>query len=65
MISRKFTPDKVAKGVRHGPNDIRIVVSFDDESFAEIRNRAVTAGTSFAEQVRLLCEWGLLLEDAE
>jgi hypothetical protein len=39
---------------------MRIVVSFDDETFAAIRQRALAGGTSFAEQVRLLCEWGLM-----
>lgn len=37
----------------------RCVVAFDDETFAAIRLRAIRAGTSFAEQVRQLCEWGL------
>lgn len=37
----------------------RIVVEFDDEVFARIYARAVRERTSFAEQVRLLCEWGL------
>lgn len=52
-------PAKVATGGRHGPNEMRIVVSFDDETFSEIRQRAVQRGTSFAEQVRQLVEWGL------
>lgn len=37
----------------------RIVVSFDDETFEVIRQRAATHRTSFAEQVRQLVEWGL------
>ena len=37
----------------------RIVVSFDEEMFSEIYKRARRANTSFAEQVRLLVEWGL------
>lgn len=40
----------------------RIVVSFDDETFAAIRARACAEGTSFAEQVRILTEWGLEAE---
>ncbi|WP_442580738.1 hypothetical protein ACSBOB_01675 [Mesorhizobium sp. ASY16-5R] len=40
----------------------RIVVSFDVEKFDQIRARAVAKGTSFAEQVRLLTEWGLEVE---
>lgn len=38
----------------------RIVVAFDEETFAAIRNRALAEETSFAEQVRLLVEWGLM-----
>lgn len=41
------------KGVR------RIVVSFDDETFEIIRHQATKSGHSFAQQVRLLVEWGL------
>lgn len=37
----------------------RIVVSFDEETFSTVRKRAVIHKTSFAEQVRLLVEWGL------
>jgi hypothetical protein len=58
-VNRAIAPANVAKGVRHGPNDMRIVVSFDDETFAVIRKRAIQRGTSFAEQVRQLVEWGL------
>lgn len=38
----------------------RIVVAFDEETFAEIRKQAADGQTSFAAQVRLLVEWGLL-----
>lgn len=37
----------------------RIVIGFDDETFAEIRQRAERERTSFGEQVRNLVEWGL------
>ncbi len=37
----------------------RIVIVFPDEMFLRIRDRAIKAETSFAEQVRLLVEWGL------
>ncbi len=37
----------------------RIGVWFDSPTFEEIRQRAVKEKTSFAEQVRLLVEWGL------
>ena len=37
----------------------RCMVAFDDETFEEIRQLAVENGTSFAEQIRLLVEFGL------
>lgn len=37
----------------------RIVVSFDPETFEQIRRRAASAGQSFAAAVRELVEWGL------
>lgn len=54
---------KQAVGYRQGAH-IKIVCAFDDEMFAEVRSRAVSAGTSVAEQVRLLVEWGLEAETA-
>lgn len=38
---------------------IQCVVIFDAETFDQIRERAMDHGTSFSEQIRLLCEWGL------
>lgn len=40
----------------------RVICGFDHETFDQIRTRAVREGTSFAEQVRVLCEWGLEAE---
>src|SRR5690242_16629082 len=37
----------------------RIIIGFDPETFVQVRRRAKAAGTSFAEQVRLLVEFGL------
>ena len=37
----------------------RTMIAFNDDQFEEIRQRAVKEKTSFAEQVRLLCEWGI------
>ena len=37
----------------------RTMIAFDDDQFEEIRQRAVWGKTSFAEQVRILVEWGL------
>lgn len=41
------------------PNLTQTVVGFDHDTFAIIRALAVKNGTSFAETVRLLVEWGL------
>lgn len=37
----------------------RIIVAFDEEMFATLRDRALKQQTSFAEQVRILVERGL------
>lgn len=42
----------------------RIVVSFSQETFEVIRERALKEGGSFAEQVRTLVEWGLEADEA-
>ena len=47
-----------ATGTQHKAKR-RAMVIFDEDQFHEIRERAVTEKTSFAAQVRLLCEWGL------
>ena len=36
----------------------RIMVAFDEETFARVRALAASAGTSFAEQVRILVTKG-------
>lgn len=45
---------------RDGRNARRIFVSFDDETFDQIRAHAVAGGLSFTGAVRELVEWGLL-----
>lgn len=53
-----------AKGSTRGVGGVRrIVVSFDPETFVQISRRATRARHSFAEEVRLLVEFGL--EDVE
>lgn len=48
------------RGVQRGADTMkRIVVSFDTDTFDELHRRARRDGTSFAEQVRQLVEWGL------
>ena len=37
----------------------RIVIGFPNDDFETIRTLAEKAGTSFAEQVRTLVEWGM------
>ena len=37
----------------------RAVVIFDDETFDRIRQLALNDGVSFAEQVRILVQWGM------
>lgn len=37
----------------------QVTIGFDDGQFSEIAALAEREGTSFAEQVRALCEWGL------
>lgn len=52
------TTKKQAQGIAKG-NLMKIVCAFDIETWEDIRARATRAGTSFAEQVRLLVELGL------
>lgn len=60
----RVAPDRVAKGTPDpfNPGRIQVVCTFDPETFAQIRARAVAERTSFIEQVRLLVEWGLEAE---
>jgi hypothetical protein len=51
-------PVKVARGSRKGEL-IQTMVSFDIETFTEIRDRAITQNMTFVDQLRLLVEWGL------
>lgn len=52
-------PVAIARGVVRTPGRRRVVVQFDEASFAEIRGLAKAERTSFAEQIRTLVEWGL------
>lgn len=47
------------RGVVRAGNMRRIVVLFPPDTFYLIRSRAIKENTSFAEQVRILTEWGL------
>ena len=61
---RTYAMSKVARGVPdpRQPSRLQIVVAFDPDTFAEIRERAIRGQTSFAEQVRMLVDWGLETE---
>lgn len=50
---------KQAVGYKHG-NHVKLVCALDPETFDQIRAIAVKKGTSVAEQVRILIEWGLM-----
>lgn len=54
-----------ARGVEHSCCTRRVVVSFDDETFAAVRHEALRSGTSFAQAVRELVEIGLLEIEGE
>lgn len=51
-------PECVARGHIHKGRS-RVVIAFDDEMFTKVQKLAQCEGTSFAEQVRCLVEWGL------
>lgn len=57
-----MTPGRGATDKDHRRYQKRIVVGFDPETFDQMRSRAVKAGTSMGEQIRLLVEWGLEAE---
>ena len=50
---------------RHNGAQQRIIIGLDPETFTQVRRRAKVAGTSFAEQVRVLVEFGLETAHAE
>jgi hypothetical protein len=60
-ISAQRRPHRVAVGVSSPkrPHAIQAVVSFDEETFRAIRERAIAGHVSFAQQVRELVEWGM------
>jgi hypothetical protein len=53
-------PRRVGVGHCRGASGLRqMMISFDEDTFAEIRRLAETEKSSFAEQVRILVQWGL------
>lgn len=56
---------RVARGIqRTDGSGLRIVITFDPDTFGQIRDRAERLDTSFGEQVRTLVEWGLEADEA-
>jgi hypothetical protein len=59
----RWNPSNLARGHvehRQHPDAMRkIGCAFDAETFHQVRDLAAKEGTSFAEQVRQLVEWGL------
>lgn len=50
----------LARGCRSGPKGmLKSVCLFDEDTHDLIRSLAAKHGVSFAEQVRILVEWGL------
>lgn len=54
--TRKREP---AHGVPSRPGYLRLIVDLEEETFAELRRRALAENTSVAEQIRAVVEWGL------
>lgn len=48
-----------AKGVSISGNRRQIVIKLDEDTFAQIRDRAARENTSVSHMIRLLVEWGL------
>lgn len=61
---RKFRTPGAGSTRTHVRDQRRIVVSFDEETFQTIRDRALASQQSFAATVRELVEWGLMEDEA-
>ncbi len=48
-----------ARGTPSRPGYLRLIVDLEEQTFAELRRRAVAEKTSVAEQIRTVIEWGL------
>lgn len=59
MKDSPWHPDRVARGHARGELQRKCVVLLDDETFNEVRARAIAAKTSWAAEVRSLIEVGL------
>lgn len=64
MIDGQQLPSGPALGVKRGRDRRQVVIQMDTSQFEEVRARAVAKGTSLAEQIRLLIEWGLEADSA-
>jgi hypothetical protein len=50
---------------RHNGAQQRMIIGLDPETFMQVRRRAKPSGTSFAEQVGVLVEFGLEMVRAD
>lgn len=64
---KKIRKKTVAKGCIDPtrPGQLKFQMYLDEETFSQVRGRAIKNNTSFAEEVRTLVEWGLEAERAE
>lgn len=57
--NRRYRPGHIAKGHAWAGDSRKVVILLDEETFAEVRERALAAESSFAAQARMLIEVGL------
>ena len=56
--SGQFHRYRPVAGCRHHNGDLRVIISFDDDTFAEVNEAAKANDCSFSSQVRMLVEIG-------
>lgn len=59
MTERTVDPARVARGHAKGEVNRKCVILLDNETFDEVRERAIASKTSFAAEARVLIEIGL------
>lgn len=52
-------PSRLARGHPYGTGTRKVVILLDDETFAEVRDRAADRRCSFAAAARMLIEVGI------
>jgi hypothetical protein len=58
-VSQAYRSELVARGNPYREGSRKTVVILDDDTFGEVRQRAVANGCSFAAEARMLIEVGL------